>query len=113
MHMQGTPVTMQSNPVYEDVNHEICDFFEKKLLTLNDSGIQQVIIDPGFGFGKSIEHNFKILYELSIFKQYGYPILVGISRKSMIYKLLEITPEEGRSVAGNNSIAYGCSTEWS
>jgi dihydropteroate synthase len=94
MHMQGTPSTMQSNPVYGDVNHEICNFFDKKLLTLNDSGIQQVIIDPGFGFGKSIEHNFKILCELSIFRQYGYPILVGISRKSMIYKLLEITPEE-------------------
>jgi len=94
MHMQGIPSNMQSNPVYEDVTNEISHFFERNLLNLNDSGIFQVIIDPGFGFGKSIEHNFKVLHELSVFKQYGFPILVGISRKSMIYKLLEITPEE-------------------
>jgi dihydropteroate synthase len=94
MHMQGTPVTMQSNPVYEDVTKEISLFFEKNISHLHESGIGQLILDPGFGFGKSIDHNYKVLGELSVFKHYGFPILVGISRKSMIYKLLEISPEE-------------------
>jgi len=94
MHMQGTPSTMQSNPVYTDVTKEINQFFEQNIITLKELGIQQLILDPGFGFGKSIEHNYKLLRHLSTFRQYGYPILVGISRKSMIYKLLGITPEE-------------------
>jgi dihydropteroate synthase len=94
MHMQGTPATMQSNPDYIDVTYEIQDFFENKITFLKESGIHEVILDPGFGFGKSIEHNYKILGELTVFKKYGFPILVGISRKSMIYKLLDITPEE-------------------
>ncbi|MDO9255773.1 MAG: dihydropteroate synthase [Bacteroidales bacterium] len=94
MHMQGTPSDMQKNPVYENVTKEIGDFFEKNLFALHNSGIHQVILDPGFGFGKSIEHNFKLLRELSTFKLYGFPILVGISRKSMIYKLLDIKPDE-------------------
>jgi len=94
MHMQGTPATMQKNPEYENVTDEISNFFGIKSKFLQDSGIHQLILDPGFGFGKSIEHNFKLLHELSVFKQYGFPILVGISRKSMIYNLLEITPEE-------------------
>lgn len=94
MHMQGTPATMQVNPVYEDVTHDIGHYFENKISHLQTSGINQLILDPGFGFGKSIEHNFKMLYGLSDFKHLGFPILVGISRKSMIYKLLEITPDE-------------------
>jgi len=94
MHMQGTPETMQSNPDYIDVTNEIQNFFENKITFLKESGIHEVILDPGFGFGKSIEHNYKILGELTVFKKYGFPILVGISRKSMIYKLLDITPEE-------------------
>jgi dihydropteroate synthase len=94
MHMQGTPSDMQKNPVYENVTEGISGFFEKSLIHLNDSGISQVILDPGFGFGKSIEHNYTILHDLNVFKKYGFPILVGISRKSMIYKLLEITPKE-------------------
>jgi len=97
MHMQGTPAGMQKKPVYDDVTREINHFFGENLTYLNDSGIHQVILDPGFGFGKSIEHNFTLLRKLSTFKQYGCPILVGISRKSMIYKLLEITPEEALS----------------
>ncbi len=94
MHMQGSPSDMQKNPVYENVTHEISTYFEEKLTILHSAGIQQVILDPGFGFGKTAEHNFRLLRELNIFKQSGYPLLVGISRKSMIYKLLEITPEE-------------------
>ncbi len=94
MHMQGTPATMQSNPDYENVTTEIGHFFEKIISNLQKSGVNEIILDPGFGFGKSIEHNYQVLSELNIFKQYGYPILVGISRKSMVYKLLDITPEE-------------------
>lgn len=94
MHMQGTPEDMQKNPVYENVTDEICRYFEENILSLNTSGIRQVILDPGFGFGKSMEHNYRLLRELSIFKQYNLPVLVGISRKSMIYKLLDISPEE-------------------
>ena len=94
MHMKGTPSNMQENPVYKDVTREIVHFFEKNLTLLHQSGIHQVILDPGFGFGKSIAHNYELLRDISVFKQPGYPVLVGISRKSMIYKLLEITPEE-------------------
>ena len=94
MHMQGTPANMQTNPVYENVTKEVGAFFDQKLISLHHAGIQQVILDPGFGFGKTIVHNYKMLHELDSFKQSGYPVLVGISRKSMIYKLLEITPEE-------------------
>ena len=94
MHMQGTPETMQANPVYENITFEIGQYFEKKITYLHKSGISQVILDPGFGFGKSIEHNFRVLHSLYDFKRFGFPVLVGISRKSMIYKLLEIKPEE-------------------
>jgi dihydropteroate synthase len=94
MHMQGTPTDMQKNPVYENVTKEVGDFFESNLSILQNSGIQQVILDPGFGFGKSFDHNFKLLRELSTFKQSGFPVLVGISRKSMIYRLLHIAPAE-------------------
>lgn len=97
MHMQGIPGTMQINPFYADVTAEINDFFEQKLPILIQSGIDKIILDPGFGFGKSIEHNFKILSQLSVFKKSGALVLVGLSRKSMIYKLLEITPEEALS----------------
>lgn len=94
MHMQGIPATMQSSPVYEDITKEVGCFFKNNLPHLLDSGIHQVILDPGFGFGKTMEHNYKLLHDLHVFKKHGLPILVGISRKSMIYKLLEITPQE-------------------
>jgi len=94
MHMQGIPSNMQENPVYNDVVKEVSEFFAHNLVSLGNAGIQQVILDPGFGFGKSMEHNYKMLQNLDSFNQSGYPILVGISRKSMIYKLLKITPEE-------------------
>jgi dihydropteroate synthase len=94
MHMQGLPSTMQTKPMYEDVTSEVSLFFQRQLRDLHLSGIRQVILDPGFGFGKSIEHNYTMLNHLPVFKKYGCPVLVGISRKSMIYKLLQITPEE-------------------
>jgi len=85
MHMQGTPAEMQKNPFYENISNEISQFFGENLVVLHDSGIRQVILDPGFGFGKSIDHNYQVLNKLSLFKQFGFPILIGISRKSMIY----------------------------
>jgi dihydropteroate synthase len=94
MHMQGEPSTMQDSPVYEDVVMEVGHFFEQKISLLKNAGIKQVILDPGFGFGKSIEHNYRLLHNLRVFKKSGNPVLVGLSRKSMIYKLLQITPEE-------------------
>ena len=94
MHIQGTPSTMQLNPYYSNVTLEVIDYFNQKINTLQHSGINQILLDPGFGFGKSIEHNYQLLRELSSLKQPNYPILVGLSRKSMIYKLLDITPHE-------------------
>jgi len=94
MHMQGTPKTMQQNPVYENVVEEINLFFEKKILQLKSAGIEQIILDPGFGFGKTIEHNFEILRSFDKFQAHGYPILAGLSRKSFIYKTLGVSAAE-------------------
>jgi len=94
MHMQGTLQTMQQSPQYENVTREVLDFFINKIDLLKNIGIRDIVIDPGFGFGKSITHNFELLRQLSIFKVIGHPILLGISRKSTIYKTLGITAEE-------------------
>tara|TARA_B100001142_G_scaffold165996_1_gene165934 strand:+ start:6095 stop:6925 length:831 start_codon:yes stop_codon:yes gene_type:complete len=93
MHMQGNPKNMQNNPLYENVIVEIIENLSKKVFEATEAGVIDVIIDPGFGFGKTIEHNYKILSELSFFKELDCPILVGLSRKSMIYSLLEEKPE--------------------
>jgi dihydropteroate synthase len=92
MHMQGTPQTMQKNPVYKNVVKELIIYFAKKIAQLKDCGVLDVIIDPGFGFGKTVEHNFDILRNLSLFKMLDCPILAGISRKSMINKVLRTSP---------------------
>ena len=94
MHMKGTPQTMQINPQYEHFLKEIFYFFSKKVQKLRDLGVKDIIIDPGFGFGKTMEHNYQLMNHLEEFKLFGLPLLVGISRKSMIYKLLGTTPEE-------------------
>ena len=94
MHMKGTPQTMQINPQYEHFLKEIFYFFSEKVQKLRDLGVKDIIIDPGFGFGKTIEHNYQLMNHLEEFKLFGLPLLVGISRKSMIYKLLGTTPEE-------------------
>ena len=94
MHMKGTPQTMQINPQYEHFLKEIFYFFSEKAQKLRDLGVKDIIIDPGFGFGKTIEHNYQLMNHLEEFKLFGLPLLVGISRKSMIYKLLGTTPEE-------------------
>lgn len=94
MHMQGTPANMQDNPRYEDVAQEVFDFFIRKAAICRQAGIKDLIIDPGFGFGKTIAHNYQLMHRLSFFHQLGYPLMAGISRKSMIYKLLGSSPKE-------------------
>ncbi len=94
MHMKGTPQNMQSNPVYENIIEEIIHYFSLKLEALRKFGIHDVILDPGFGFGKTIDHNYGILARLQDFRIFELPILAGFSRKSMIYKFLNSTPDE-------------------
>ncbi|NET31397.1 MAG: dihydropteroate synthase [Cyanothece sp. SIO1E1] len=94
MHMQGKPSNMQSQPTYDNVIQEIFDFFVKKVGELRALGVKDIIIDPGFGFGKQLEHNYTLLRSMHVFKVLGLPILAGLSRKSMIYRLLDIEPEQ-------------------
>lgn len=94
MHMKGTPETMQKNPAYENVTTEVLDFFIHQTEQCRLNNIHDVIIDPGFGFGKTHAHNFQLLRELGTFKMLDRLIMVGISRKGTIYKTLNITPEE-------------------
>jgi len=93
MHMQGTPEVMQEDPQYKNVVDDILIFFEKKIKQLKNKGFQKIIIDPGFGFGKNLQHNYQLLNNLEKFKKYGFPITVGISRKSMIYSILDTKAE--------------------
>ncbi len=90
MHMQGTPQTMQQKPSYEHITAEVFDFFVQKLQQLRSRGVKDIIIDPGFGFGKNNAHNFALLKDISLFKLLQCPILLGVSRKGMIYRTLEI-----------------------
>lgn len=94
MHMQGTPATMQQNPQYEDVTQEVLGYFIQKLHQCREAGIKDVILDPGFGFGKTLAHNHQLLQQIDLLHIAGAPILAGVSRKSMIYKLLGTTPAD-------------------
>ena len=94
MHMRGNPSNMQNNPVYKNINYEIIKDLSKKIDLAQNNGVCDIIIDPGFGFGKTIEHNYQILNNLKLYKILDKPILVGISRKSMIYKLLKTEPSK-------------------
>jgi dihydropteroate synthase len=96
MHMQGTPQTMQQNPHYENVVAEICDFFERRMAACAAGGVprDQTILDPGFGFGKTVQHNLEILRRLWEFRALGRPILVGTSRKSTIGKVLDLPVDQ-------------------
>ena len=94
MHMRGNPSNMQNNPVYKNINYEIIKDLSKKIDLAQNNGVYDIIIDPGFGFGKTIEHNYQILNNLKLYKILDKPILVGISRKSMIYKLLKTEPSK-------------------
>jgi len=94
MHMLGKPQTMQQNPEYKNVILEVFDFLNFKIAELVKMGIHDIIVDVGFGFGKTSTHNFQLLRELSYFKQLGKPVMVGLSRKATIYKTLGIAPDE-------------------
>jgi dihydropteroate synthase len=94
MHIQGTPQTMQHNPEYENVVADVLLHLSKKINELRKLGVTDIIIDPGFGFGKTIEHNYQLLNNLDPLRLLGYPILAGLSRKGMIYKPLGLTAEE-------------------
>lgn len=112
MHMQGTPQTMQQSPQYENVTREVLDFFITKNDELKKAGINDVIIDPGFGFGKTIAHNFELLRNLAVFKMIDHPLLLGISRKSTIYKTLDVKPTEalnGTTVLNTIGLMNGAS----
>lgn len=93
MHMQGTPQTMQENPVYNDVVADILSWFGKRLKPLKEAGVKDIILDPGFGFGKNADHNFEMLQRFREFHVAGLPLLAGLSRKSLVWKTLGITPD--------------------
>jgi len=94
MHMKGTPENMQQHAIYENVTREVLDYFIQRIHVCKKAGINDVIIDPGFGFAKTITHNFELLRNLSVFKMLEKPIIVGLSRKSTVYKTLGVTAEE-------------------
>ena len=94
MHMKGKPENMQDNPVYGDVVADILKWFGNRIVRLQSAGVKDIIIDPGFGFGKTTEHNFEMLHRLGDFCVAGLPLLAGISRKSMIWKTLDVSPED-------------------
>jgi len=110
MHIQGTPGTMQKNPLYSDIVRELMIFFAERTAAAKRHGIADLIIDPGFGFGKSVRHNFQLLRELRLLTQLGLPVMVGLSRKSMIYKSIHETPENalnGTTVLNTLALANG------
>ena len=94
MHIQGVPKTMQDNPTYENITTDIIDYFIERINLCKQAGIKDIIIDPGFGFGKTIEHNYQLLQSLDAFQMFDNPLLVGVSRKGMIYKPLNIPADE-------------------
>lgn len=94
MHMQGTPQNMQQQPHYDSLLGDIFRYFARKVQQLRDLGAKDIVLDPGFGFGKTLEHNYELLAHLEDFRIFGLPLLVGVSRKSMVYNLLGTTPAE-------------------
>ena len=94
MHMKGTPQTMQDNPTYEDVTLEVNEYFSKKITQLKEAKVNDIILDPGFGFAKTLEQNYELFSKMEALGFGEFPLLVGISRKSMIYKFFETSPQE-------------------
>ncbi len=94
MHMQGRPENMQQKPAYKNLVKEISNFFSERIMKLKKLGVHDIIIDPGFGFGKTLEHNYQLLADLDYFRMFELPVLVGFSRKSMISKVLGVPPAE-------------------
>ncbi len=112
MHMKGTPQNMQHNPSYNNLRTEIMQYFAERIQILHSRGVKDIIIDPGFGFGKTQNHNYELFRHLEDFQLFEQPILVGISRKSMIYNLLECTPDEalnGTTVLNTLALTKGAS----
>ena len=110
MHMLGTPQNMQQNPHYDDVVKEVFMYFAEKVQRLRDLGVKDIILDPGYGFGKTVEHNYELMNHQEELLEFELPLLVGISRKSMIYKALGITADEalnGTSVLNTISLLKG------
>lgn len=110
MHMQGTPQNMQMHPHYDNLLKEVFFYFSEKVQKLRDLGVKDIILDPGFGFGKTLEHNYRLMNHLEEFSIFELPVLVGVSRKSMIYKLLGGTPEDalnGTTVLNTVSLLKG------
>ena len=94
MHMKGNPRTMQSMTDYRDIVAEVVDYFRERTAQLRERGVRRIVVDPGFGFGKTLEHNYELMAHLEEFHIFELPVLVGVSRKSMIYKLLGGTPQD-------------------
>ena len=112
MHMKGTPLNMQIDPSYVNLHEEIITFFTEKISALTTEGVTDIVIDPGFGFGKSVAHNYQLLKHLSLFKMFGFPMLVGLSRKSMVTKVLKTDPSSslnGTSVLNTIALLKGAS----
>jgi dihydropteroate synthase len=110
MHMQGTPQDMQLHPHYTNLLAEVIQYFADKVARLRDLGVKDIILDPGFGFGKTLDDNYELLAHMEELHLFGLPILVGVSRKSMIYKLMGTTPEEalnGTTVLDTLSLTKG------
>lgn len=106
MHMKGTPQTMASQNDYEDITTEVCQYFASRIQTLRNLGVNDLIVDPGFGFAKNLEQNYEILANLEHLKSTGHPVLAALSRKSMIYKLLETDTEHAlNGTTAANTIA--------
>ncbi len=106
MHMKGTPQSMQQNPVYDDIFKEIAACFSRKIERLIELGVNDIIIDPGFGFGKTLDQNYELLNLLPYFNIFDQPLLVGVSRKSMAYRLLNIDPQDAlNATTALNTIA--------
>jgi dihydropteroate synthase len=104
MHMKGNPQTMQQQALYSNVTREVLDHLALRMQQIKEAGIRDIIIDPGFGFGKTIEHNFSLLRELSVFSLLKASLLLGISRKSFIWKTLETTPESDAALQGTTAL---------
>lgn len=112
MHMRGTPQTMIKLTQYDDIVQEMLKYFSERIVTARQYGVDDIIIDPGFGFAKTLEQNYEVLNKMELFKMTGLPLLAGLSRKSMIYKLLGITPQEalnGTTVLNTIALQKGAS----
>ncbi len=104
MHMKGNPQTMQQQAVYSNVTHEVVEHLLSRKAVMEAAGIRDMIIDPGFGFGKTPAHNFRLLRELAAFSLFNCPILLGISRKSFIWKTLDVTPDAPAALHGSTAL---------